>query len=1576
MQLDNVEDFYPLSPMQEGMLFHTLAAPQSGMYVRHMSYTLHGDLDIPAFERAWQQVVNRHPALRTYFLWDGLKKPVQVVQRQVALPIQQEDWRRLLPTEQEERLESYLVADRIRGFDVSKAPLMRLLLIRLTEDASQFVWCYHHLLLDGWSMSLVIRDVLAHYEALGRGREVELEPARPYRDYIVWLQQQDQSKAEAFWRRTLMGFTAPTSLGVDRSADGLSTQEERHDGYGIKIPEITMTALQSFARQHRLMLNTLVQGAWALLLSGYSGTDDVVFGTIVAGRPPDLEGVESMVGVFINTLPVRVRVSADDSLVAWLKRLQTQQVDARQFEYSPLTQVQRWSQVPAGQPLFESLLAFENYPSELSAVRPDGRLQVHNIRSGMGRSYSRPQTNYPLSVGVIPASELVVGIGYDCRRFDAATIARLARDFHTILERIVTNANQPLSAVLPSPKHTVSVGTSKEPQADKLDAVFARSNLTRNQLLFWAAQKLRPTMPVYNMAINFILSGQIEPKAFQKAFQTLINSSDALRIVIEETDGIPQQRILPTLAVEMEYIDFSSADDPRRQLDAWVERRSRRPLNFQERLFDAALIRVAEKTFVWYLSFHQIISDIWSASLIFQNVLRLYKQCLEGELPETVELLPFEQYIAYEREYQQSPRYLKDEAYWSQKLAAPLEPMSYYGTTPAQPTTWVQRVPLDLGAERTARLKALAADQEISLGTPHLSLFNVFSTLLLVYLHRLSGQRRLSLRTPFHNRRSKAFRETIGLFMQMVPVHMVIEPEDTFLSLLKKAAKETIETFEHGQYIIKDPLHLTSHHAIVNYMLNYHTVIFEDAMTPGGFTDLSVAGAEWVHTGYGDEPLTLQITGSEDKRSTGAESILLLFDFDCEIFSEDQRRQATEHFLQVVDAFLDDYRQPVNRVCLLTPAEKQSLLGGLNRTETRFPTDQTVTELFEAQVERTPDRIAIVYEDQALTYAQLNARANQWAHHLRHLGVGPETLVALMMNRHPDFLTAILAIYKAGGAYLALDPSHPPDRVGQILGRSQSRLVLVTDELMPQLRRVLEHLPEQHRPVIQPLEGLMAPERPETNLPIHAQPNNLSYVFYTSGSTGIPKGAMVEHGGMGNHIHAKIRDFGITGDDVVAQNASQCFDVSVWQFLAVLLVGGQVHMVNDEVARDPLRLLEQVARAGISILEIVPSQLRAMIEGLAGPGRERPELSTLRILFVMGEVLPPELCRQWMSRYPNVRLVNGYGATECSDDVTHYHIPESPALELKRVSLGGPLPNMRLYVVDEALAPVPLGVAGEILFGGICVGRGYLNDPERTARVFIPDPFSPEPGGRLYKTGDLGGYLPAGGVDFLGRIDRQVKIRGFRIELEEIEAVLGRHPAVSKTAVVAREDGPAGHRLVAYVVAGDGAALTPSELRAYLKERLPDYMVPAVFVFLDALPLNANGKVDRRALPPPDEFKAESDVPFVAPRTPVEEELAQIWCPLLGVERVSLHDNFFELGGHSLLLIQLASRIREAFQVELPMPVLFDRPTLAEMASAIVERQVKQEDVDELAQMLEELKQLTPEQARALLEAEGTVAGD
>ena len=1048
----HIEDMLSLSPMQKGILFHSLYAPDSGVYFQQLHCVLHGKLNLQAFEQAWQQSLNRHSILRTSFFWEDLEEPVQVVNRQVTLPIETEDWSELSASAQQSRLHAFLDADRRRGFELSRAPLLRLALLRLDADRHRLIWSHHHLLLDGWSISLLLKEVFILYEALCRNESAQLAQPRPYRDYISWLQGQPLAEAERFWREKLRGFSSPTPLVIGHSAAARAGgQGEGEQGEYLeqraRLSVEETAELSAMARRHQLTLSTIVQGAWALLLSRYSGQAEVVFGATVAGRPAQLRGVEQMVGLFINTLAVRVEMGRGEEKVSeWLGRMQREAVEMRQYEHSPLVEVQGWSEVPRGTPLFESLLVFDNYPVRNSLQVKTGRSEIPEIRDVA----SFKQTNYPLTLTVAPGEELRLLLSYEQERFDEESISRMLTHFHHLLTAI--------------------------------------------------------------------------------------------------------------------------AADPQR------------------------LVR---------------------------------------DLP------------------------------------------------------------------------------------------------------------------------------------------------------------------------------------------------------------------------------------------------------------------------------------------LLPDSERQQLLVEFNDTRTDFPQGLCLHQLFEEQVARTPESVALVFEDQALSYQELNARANQLAHRLRKLGVQAESRVGILLERSIEMVVSLLAVLKAGGAYVPLDPEYPGERVRFMLEDAEV-CVLVTQEKLRQL------LPGYEGQVLclEAAQAEIALES-EENVASGVAPENLAYVIYTSGSTGIPKGVAIAHRSIVNFLLSMCRTPGLSASDRLAAVTTLSFDIAALELFLPLTVGGRVEVLSREIASDGHLLAARLAAGAASVLQATPATWRLLLSsGWSGS----PQLKAL----CGGERLAEELAAEMIASTGEVW--NMYGPTETT--------VWSSVSQVKagQVSLGKPIANTQVHVLGREMELVPVGVSGELYIGGEGVARGYLGRAELTADRFVPDPYGTQRGARLYRTGDVVRRQADGTLLYLGRADQQVKVRGYRIELGEIEAVLREQAGVRECVVVAAPHSSGSPRLVAYVVGEDGSLTGEvGRWREQLSQQLPQYMVPSAWVMLEQLPLTPNGKIDRGGLPAAGESSRGGVEGWERARRPTEELLAGIWAEVLGVREVGLHDNFFELGGHSLLATQIISRVRKAFNVEVPLRRLLDAPDIGGFAIAIEE---------------------------------------
>lgn len=1087
------EALYPLSPMQEAMLFQTRYAAETGIAIGQMTCLVRGEFDTHAFRAAWEAVIKRHPVLRTSFRFDDVERPLQIVRRAVPLPLIEEDLRAWPADTRVAYIERLLAEDRRRPFDLGTAPLMRLHLLRLSERETRFVWTRHHILLDGWSVTLVMSELATLYEQARRGQLLTLPPAKPYQAFIQWLSRSEHDGARleadrAFWRQELAGVRTATTLFPamhgERGTLPSSSLVEEHLPLGSALSE----QVHAFAKAHQLTAATVLTGAWALLVSRYSGSDDVLFGLTVSGRPEALPGVESIAGLFLNTLPLRAATPPAVPVLQWLQEQQAHFATVRQHQQTSLADVRRFADLPTDHELFTHILVLENYPF---APTEEATLRFADLEIDAYRFID--QTNFPLNVGIVPSRAMSLLAAYDPDRFTAARIRRLMTNFTTVLTALVTQPREPLGA-------------------------------------------------------------------------------------------------LPVLA----------------------------------------------------------------------------------------------------------------------------------------------------------------------------------------------------------------------------------------------------------------------------------------------------------------------------------------------------------------------------------PSEQQYVVAEVNDTNVSWSPYESVLDLIAEQVAAMPDVVAVSLDEQTLTRKELDAAANVLAFRLRAHGVRPETVVALCLERSLELVVAILAVMKAGGAYLPLDTADPPDRLASLVRNAQARVILTTAARAP-VFSVLESTVIEISPAV-----LTA--RMDTLVVNISAPTQAAYVIYTSGSTGQPKAVVNTHAGLLNRILWMQAAYPLGPDDRVLQKTPYTFDVSVWEFFWPLMTGATLVLAQPGSHRDPAALRDVIIEAGVTVAHFVPSMLRAFLQQ---DGIEA--CTSVRRVLSSGEALSAD-ARDRVQRRLTATLHNLYGPTEAAIDVTFHdcHPTESTAV----IPIGRPIANTCIHVADQHLNLRPHGAVGEIYIGGIGVARGYLGRPDLTAERFVPDPFAREPGARLYRTGDLGYWDEEGRLIYLGRTDFQVKIRGMRVELGEIEAALRALDGVSDCAVIV-DDEQNTPRLIAHVVKTrpttqeeDTGELFAAHIRQHLQECLPAYMIPDRVQFHAALPRLTSGKLHRAALRRPSEARTLTQRRLDPPRTPVEEQLVSIWQEVLGLEAVGIHENFFELGGHSLLLTQVSLRIRNAFTVEVPLRELFNARTIVAMTDAIVTQLLQSEGADAATEVMEEVRALSPEEVATLLATE------
>jgi len=1069
--------------------------------------------------------------------------------------------------------------------------------------------------------------------------------------------------------------------------------------------------------------------------------------------------------------------------------------------------------------------------------------------------------------------------------------------------------------------------------------------LSHGQEALWFLWKLAPESWAYNIALPVGMRGPLDIPALRRALRRLSDRHACLRTEFKEENGKTRQRARARQDVPVEEIDASALSDA--ACDAAVRASARRPFDLEaDATLRVTLFRRSATRHVLLFVIPHIIGDLWSFIVLMDELRIAYAAEKAGEAPDLSPLaVGYEDFVRWQRRILEGDSGEAQWRYWQEQLGGEL-PVLDLPTDHVRPPMQSFRggtVSARLDAALTAELKQLAAKENATLFMALLAAFQIL-------LHRYSGQDDLIVGAPVSGRHRGEFAGVFGDFVNMVPLRAGLSGDPGFRDVLAQARAKVVGAIKHQDFpfsLMVDRLQPTrdlSRSPVfqASFVLQqFHrfeqlsrALLTSPDEPPIPFGDLTLE--PWpLDQQEGQFDLSLEMKEDEQGRVIGS------WKYAADLFEAETVRRMAGHFETLLRAIVADPACPIGELQLLTETERKAAIAEGQGRAVALPAAHSVYELFEAQAARRPAATALVYGDASLSYGELAGKVDHFARRLAALGVGPDVVVAMLLPRGFDFVTALLATSKAGGAFLPLDPRHPLVRTAQIVGNDRVPLVLTMAALRREVSEALLALPQDRRPRVATVEELAGMGLAGELQPARA--GDLAYVMYTSGSTGAPKGVMVEHRGMVNHVLGKLSDLRFAESDALAQNAPQSFDVVVWQSLAPLAVGGRAVVMADEIAESTAALLAEIERSGVTVLQVVPSMLRALIEDVhARP--VKPPLATLRWMVPTGEALPTELCRRWLTLYPHIPILNTYGSTECSDDQCHYRLATlAPADEIAPViSIGTSIHNMAAYVLDRNLMPVPPGVVGELYIGGIGVGRGYRNDPARTATCFVPDPFSARPGARLYKTRDLARRRADGTVEFLGRVDHMIKLRGLRIEPGEIETALTRHPAVSQAAVVARDHPSGERRLVAYLVrSGEGPACEAAaraeadDIRRFLADALPLSMVPAMFCFVAALPLSANGKLDLRRLPAPD-WQAGAVDEFVAPRNAVEEKLAAIWAGVLGEPRVSVTADFFAVGGDSILSIQIAARGRAAGLAFQPRD-LFRFRTVAALAESLTE---------------------------------------
>ncbi len=1039
--------------------------------------------------------------------------------------------------------------------------------------------------------------------------------------------------------------------------------------------------------------------------------------------------------------------------------------------------------------------------------------------------------------------------------------------------------------------------------------------LSYSQERLWFLDQLYPGSPLYNIPTAVRLKGSLDYKALANSVNKIIARHESLRTRFIMAGETPMQSVSAQLKIDIPLIDLSGLPEDKKQAEVTrlSNTEAQKPFNLSDGpLIRLTLLKTAAEEHVLLLTMHHIISDGWSVGVFIREVGLFYNAEISGQQASMPPLpIQYPDYAVWQKKRLSGEIFEKQMAYWREML----------GDNPPALELPTDRPHSAVKSQRGKHLK-FTVGQDVLKSLKNISARHgatLFMTMLAAFktmLYRYSGQDDICVGTPIANRDKIETRGLIGFFINTLAIRSDLSGSPTFNELLERVKSVTLGALSHQDIPFEKLVEELQPERDMT-----HTPFFQTLFTfqniPKQAIEIPNLTLEQVEQDIGAVKFDLTININENPGGLN-----IIIGFNEELFDTSTIERFITHFKTLLQGVAQNPQLPIDRYSLLSEAEEQQLILDFNQTAFEYPKELCAHQLFETQVQKTPQARAVEFLEQSLTYEQLNQQANRLAHYLRKRGIGPEQYVAICMNRSIEMLIAVLAVNKAGGAYVPIDPDHPQDRQAFILEDTGAKILLTQE-------RHFKHLQELPAEVLcldcaQPVYA----GQPKANPKSGVDPHNVAYLIYTSGSTGKPKGVMVQHQGLVNYLKWWGDFYDEQGIQEMPMITNITFDISLKQYYVPLSWGRKVVMVPEETIIQPKELIKVFASLKKAGFNSVQSLWRSLVDTIkAGQAELDPEC--ISCVIVGGEALDPLTLQRTLESMPQVKFFNVYGPTEITATATSTRLkPKEP------ITIGRPLGNYRLYILDPLLRPVPLGVAGELCIGGVGVARGYLKRPDLTAEKFVPDPFSGDSGDRLYRTGDLTRFLPDGRIDFLGRIDFQVKIRGFRIELGEIEAALAKHPDLRKVLVMAKEDNSGNKQLVAYTVTEEETPPSVVELKKFLKERMPDYMIPKAFVFLDDFPLNRNGKVDRRALLETEISREDFELDYVAPRNQSEEIIANIFSEVLKVNRVGALDNFFELGGHSLIATQVISRIRDQFSIELPLRELFQSPTVEALAAA------------------------------------------
>jgi amino acid adenylation domain-containing protein len=1511
----------PLSFSQQSLWFLHQQSPTSTAYHVSFSARVETPLDVVALQSALQGLVDRHATLRTTYVFvDGVPSQRVVGAAPVAFDVHD------LPGVQDDDLRAAVLADYRRPFDLERGPILRASLFRRGSADQVLLLTVHHIAADGWSLMILIEELLKLYtEALG-GEPAGLQrPALQYADYSRWQEEMlrgpEGHRLLSYWRDKLTPEPSPIDLPGDRPRP--ETKSFRGASHPLVLPAELTERTRELARREGTTPFVVLLACFESLLHRLSGANDIVVGTPTFARGK--AEFMRMVGDFVNPVPLRAKLDASASfraLVQQLKLTVMEALDAQELPLPLLVQRLQVARDPSRSPLFESFFVlqrfdqFKDLQGLMAGKGPEDAVELSGLRLAPF-PLDQQEGQFDLALQMVERAGLLHGVfKYSTEIFDAATVATLAEGFVALVEACLREPDRALGD-LPAPK--VPGRVQPAVAAPRTEAAVAPTRIPRDgplplssaQHRLWFMDRMDPGRSHYNIGSAFRYRGRLDVELMKRAVQELVRRQESLRTVIGERDDAPELVVHEPQSVVLDIADLGHLPAEAREPEAmrlWAE--------IVKPPFDLArgplarflLIRLAPDEHLLAIAMHHVISDGWSMVIAVREIGELYEALSTGGAAPPPPELQYVDYAAWERDRIGTGRLRGDIAYWKHELEGVPALLELPTDRPRPPSLSYRgrRMRRALSPSVLRALKQLSREHQTTL-------FTTLVAGLQVLLHRYSGQDEVVIGSPVANRDLPELERVIGCFVNNLILRGRLAGNPTFAEFLAQVRKTTTSALDHRHLPFEVLVDAVRPERSTNYAPIFQ-VFF--ALHSFGTNLPDVVGLEVepvvsvVDMGFARFDIVVEMAEHRGE-------LMALWEYATDLFDDETIGRMHAQLEHLLGAAAAEPSCRVQDLPLLGTDEERRILDDWNATKLHHDRSRCLHHLLEATAAARPDATAVIDGNGKLTFRALEERANRLAHLLEERGVKAGSLVAVCLDRTSDMPAAIAAVLKTGAAYVPLDPTHPAERLRYTLEDAGVACIVTLVEFAPLLG-------DASVPVVlldQVEAELLA--KPATPPAVAVKPEDRAYVIYTSGSTGRPKGVEVEHRNVIAFLEAMRQTPGLTADDAWLAVTTLSFDIAGLEMWLPMMVGARIVIATKTEVLDGERLIALLEEQQITVLQATPATWRLLL-GAGWTGK-----SDLKALCG-GETLPKDLAQALVGRV--AELWNMYGPTETTiwSTLSRIDDPNAP------ITVGRPIENTRIYVLERSGRPAPIGVPGELCIGGEGVARGYHARPELTAEKFVTISL---PGGRsdrVYRTGDTARLLADGRVDFLGRRDHQVKIRGHRIELGEIEAVLSSHPGVDRCVVVVREDTPGDARLVGYVVEEGAGRFVAEDARATLRARLPEYMVPNVFLVLPALPLTLNGKVDRKMLPAPEGAGRAASAPVDdAHITPVQRRVAAAWRSVLHTDHVGLHDNFFDVGGHSLLLVKLHAALRADFGSELKLVDLFQWTTVAAQAARL-----------------------------------------